>query len=97
VATLATVQTTDTWTTGMGAQALFAVAGLTQPEIFAPCNPSGSDAYYRMDHRDGVDGTPTGIQMPPLVTHQVDTDGVAMIAAWLNDLPQCSAATAATQ
>ena len=39
-----------------------------------------------MDHRDGVDGTPAGMQMPPEITHKVDTDGVAMIAAWLNGL-----------
>jgi hypothetical protein len=90
VSTLTSVQTTDTWTTGMGASSLFAVAGLTQPKIFDPCNPNGSDAYYRMDHRDGVDGIPTGIQMPPKITHKVDTDGVAMIAAWLDGLPQCS-------
>ena len=48
-----------------------------------------------MDHRDGVGGTADGIQMPPIITHQVDTDGVAMIAAWLNGLSQCSATTAA--
>jgi hypothetical protein len=89
VGTLASVMTTDTWTTGMGVNANFQVVGLTNPKDFAPCNPAGSSAYYRMDHRDGVDGAPTGTQMPPAVTHKVDTDGVAMIAAWLNGLSQC--------
>ena len=42
---------------------------LTNPQIFTPCNPDDSAAYYRMDHRDGVDGTPGGMQMPPEVTH----------------------------
>jgi hypothetical protein len=89
VGTLASVMTTDTWTTGMGVNANFQVVGLTTPKDFAPCNPAGSSAFYRMDHRDGVDGTPTGTQMPPAVTHKVDTDGVAMLAAWLNGLSQC--------
>jgi hypothetical protein len=90
VATLASVMTTDTWTTGMGVNANYPVVGLTDPKDFAPCDPAGSSAYYRMDHRDGVDGAPTGTQMPPNITHQVDTDGVATIAAWLNSLSQCS-------
>ncbi len=89
VATLTSVMTTDTWTTGMGVNANFPVTGLTNPEDFAPCDPADSSAYYRMDHRDGVDGTPTGTQMPPAITHKVDTDGVATIAAWLNGLSQC--------
>jgi hypothetical protein len=93
-ATLASVMTTDTWTTGMGVNANFPVVGLTNPKDFAPCNPTGSSAYYRMDHRDGVDGAPTGTQMPPKITHQVDTDGVAMISAWLDGLSQCSAGAA---
>lgn len=97
VATLASVQTTNTWTTGVGVNALFQVAGLADPSplIFAPCDPDDSAAYYRMDHRDDVDGTPEGTQMPPEVTHKVDTDGVAMIAAWLNGLSQCGTTTAA--
>ena len=94
VATLASVQTTDAWTTGMGVNANFPITGLPIP-LFAPCDPDDSAAYYRMDYRDGVDGTPAGTQMPPEVTHKVDTDGVAMIAAWLDGLSQC-AATAAT-
>jgi hypothetical protein len=93
VGTLASVMTTDTWTTGMGVSANYPVTGLTNPKDFAPCDPAGSSATYRMDHRDGVDGAPTGTQMPPKITHKVDTDGVAMIAAWLNGLSQCSGTT----
>ncbi len=95
VATLASVETTPTWTTGMGVGSFFAIPGVTNPQVFAPCDPGGSTAYYRMDHRDGVDGTPAGIQMPPEVTHQVDSSGVAMLAAWLNSLPQCTATNSA--
>ncbi len=93
VGTLASVMTTDTWTTGMGVNANFPVTGLTNPKDFEPCSPANSSAYYRMDHRDGVDGAPTGTQMPPTITHKVDADGAAMIAAWLNGLPQCTSGT----
>ncbi len=95
VAKLASVAATPTWTTGMGVSSEFALPGVTNPQIFAPCNPNGSTAYYRMNHRDGVDGTPVGVQMPPEVTHAVDSTGLAMLAAWLNGLSQCSATTAA--
>jgi hypothetical protein len=90
VATLASVMTTDTWTTGMDVSANYPVVGLTNPKDFAPCNPAGSSSYFRMDHRDGVDGAPTGTQMPPQTTHRVDTDGVALVGAWLDGLSQCS-------
>ncbi len=89
VATLTSPQTTDTWTTGVGVRANFAIAGLTSPQIFTPCDPDHSAAYYRMDHRDGVDGVLSGTQMPPIVSHEIDTDGVALVAAWLNGFPQC--------
>jgi hypothetical protein len=94
VATLASVETTQTWTTGVGADAYFHIPGeATNRQIFAPCDPDDSIAYYRMNRRDGVDGTPGGVQMPPEITHQVDTSGVALIAAWLDSLPQCSSTT----
>jgi hypothetical protein len=89
VATLTSPQTTNTWTTGVGKPANFAVTGLTSPQIFTPCDPAHSAAYYRMDHRDGVGGVMAGTQMPPIVSHQIDTDGVALVAAWLNGFPQC--------
>ena len=91
VGTLASVMTTDTWTTGMGVHANFPVTGLTNPKNFAPCDPDHSSSYYRMNRRDGVDGTPSGVQMPPKITHKVDAEGVALIGAWLSGLSQCSA------
>jgi hypothetical protein len=93
VATLASAQTTDTFTTGIGGHPLYPVTGVTLPEIFTPCDPDDSAGYYRMNHRDGVDGTPTETQMPPIVSHKVDPDGVALVAAWLNSFPQCTSAT----
>jgi hypothetical protein len=90
VAALTSPQATDTWTTGVGKPAIYQITGVDAPQIFTPCDPAHSAAYYRMDHRDGVDGTMMGTQMPPIVSHQVDTDGVALVAAWLNGFPQCS-------
>jgi hypothetical protein len=94
VATLTSPQTTDAYTTGVGQSSFFTPPGVAQPLLFAPCDLPDSAAYYRMNHRDGVDGTPSKTQMPPIVSHQVDTDGVALVAAWLQDFPQCSAADA---
>lgn len=93
VATLASAQTTDTWTSGVGVRANFPITGVSAPQILTPCDPDHSATYYRMSHRDGVDGTMTGTQMPPIVSHKVDPDGVALVAAWLNSFPQCPSTT----
>jgi len=94
VATLGSAQTTDTWTTGVGVRANFPITGASAPQILTPCDPDHSATYYRMSHRDGVGGTVTGTQMPPIVSHKVDPDGVALVAAWLNGFPQCPSTTA---
>ena len=94
-AALATVADTDTWNTAMGVNASFSVPGVKNPKVLAPCDPASSAAYYRMSVRDGVDGIDTGQQMPPIITHQPDPDGLAAIAAWLNEQPQCTQAAAA--
>jgi hypothetical protein len=90
VATLGSVQTTDAWRTGMNVNAYFAVPGVEQAQIFAPCSPANSAAYYRMSQRDGITTTYVGSQMPPIATHKTDPTGLAIIAAWLND-QQCPA------
>jgi hypothetical protein len=89
VASLTSPQATDTWTTGMNVHANYQITGVNAPQIFTPCDPDHSAAAYRMNHRDGVAGTPDGTQMPPIISHQVDTDGVALVTAWLNAFPQC--------
>ena len=91
VAALTSPQATDTWTTGVGVSAYYSPPGVAQPQIFAPCDPGSSVSYYRMGHRDGVGDAGTGTQMPPIISHQVDSDGLATIAAWLNGFPQCAA------
>jgi hypothetical protein len=84
VATLATVQSTDTWTTGVNQPTRFFVEpGQTTTLRFAPYDAGASCAYYRPSLRDGVNGTTSGYQMPPIATHKVDEAGVALIAQWI--------------
>jgi hypothetical protein len=86
IATLTSVQTTDTWTTGWGQQTTgFPIPGQAVTYRFEACNVAASAAYYRPDHRNGVNGTPNGTQMPPIDTHKVDDAGVALVAAWINE------------
>ena len=49
------------------------------------CNVGASSALLPGGHRDGVDGTPYGTQMPPIDTHKVDEAGLAQVAAFIND------------
>jgi uncharacterized repeat protein (TIGR03806 family) len=56
--------------------------GLPTPRIIAPGNAGSSVLVARMDRRDG-DG------MPPLGSSLVDTDGVALVTAWVNSLANC--------
>jgi hypothetical protein len=82
VATLSTVETTDTWTTGWNvATRGFALV----PERLAQCSTAESCVYYRMNHRDGLDDAATGTQMPPIDSHEIDEQGLATVAAWINE------------
>ena len=84
VATLATVQSTDTWTTGVNQTTrFFEIPGDTTTLRLAPGDAGASCTYYRMSHRDGLDGADAGTQMPPLDSHKIDDAGVALIAQWI--------------
>lgn len=50
----------------------------------APGNVANSAVHWLASHRDATD--PNG-QMPPIATHQIDTQGVASVAAWIDALP----------
>jgi hypothetical protein len=92
VATLASVQATGVYTTGWNVQTQgFLIPGATTTYRLHACDTASSCAYYRPDHRDGVDGTPGGVQMPPIDSHKVDDVAVAQIAAWINE--GCDAGT----
>ena len=83
VAQLATVQTTDTYTTGWGLEtAGYDIPGVPITYRLEACDIDASAAYYRPAHRDGPEAG-YGIQMPPIDTHRVDDAGVAQIAAWI--------------
>ncbi len=50
----------------------------------APGNVANSAVHWLASHRDATN--PNG-QMPPIATHQIDTQGVASVAAWIDALP----------
>jgi hypothetical protein len=84
VATLASVQSTDAWLTGVGQPSYLTPAGATEPPIlFAPGDAGASLALQRMATRTGVGDAAIGIQMPPIDTHEVDDAGVSVIAQWI--------------
>lgn len=83
VGQLGSVKATDTYTTGWNQLTTGYKTEVT--ERIASCNTANSCIYYRATHRDGIGGAPTGTQMPPIDTHQVDTTGVAAIAAWIDE------------
>jgi hypothetical protein len=84
VATLATVQTTDTWTTGVNqATRAFQIPGESATLRLAPGDAGASCAFYRMSHRDGFDDVINQTQMPPLDSHKVDEAGVTTISTWI--------------
>ncbi len=92
VSTLATVETTDTYTTGWNVPTVaYQIPDASTTYRFHACDLGESAAYYRSSLRDGVDGG--GTQMPPIDTHRVDEGGIAEIAAWINE--DCDAQTEA--
>jgi hypothetical protein len=85
-ASLASVQTTDTYTTGWNMQTqTFQIPDAGTTYRFHACDVPSSAAYYRADRRTGVNGTPQGVQMPPYVSHVVDDADMAMLAAWIDE------------
>ena len=85
VADLASVATTDAFKTGVDQPAGFSIPGVASTRRIATCDPQSSCVYYRMTHRDGVDGAPSGTQMPPLASHKVDDWGASVIRAWIEE------------
>jgi hypothetical protein len=85
VGTLATEKSTDAYTTGWNVVTQnFSIPGVSTTYRFHSCDVGASASYYRADERDGVDGTATGVQMPPLVSHLVDAVDVAAMQTWIN-------------
>lgn len=86
VATLASVPSTDVYTTGWDQMTkAFFIPGATSTYRLLQCNTAQSAAYYRADHRDGVDGIADQTQMPPIDSHKVDSTAMAQLAAWINE------------
>jgi len=54
--------------------------GLNNPKVIIPQDVTNSMVHFRMN------STQTGIEMPPLAKDVVDTEGVQLIADWINSL-----------
>ncbi|HEY8086360.1 MAG TPA: hypothetical protein VIF09_00895 [Polyangiaceae bacterium] len=84
VSTLASVKATNAYTTGWNVTTNnYNIPNVTPSYRIHACDLASSCAYYRPDHRDGVNGAQLGTQMPPVDSHVVDVAGVAAIAAWI--------------
>ncbi|MDP8998484.1 MAG: hypothetical protein M3O46_00050, partial [Myxococcota bacterium] len=81
VATLTSVQATDTWTSAWNMAARFPI--LPSAMRLAQCSTTQSDVFYRMTHRDSSNDAASTGQMPKIDTHKVDSLGVGIIAAWI--------------
>jgi hypothetical protein len=92
VATLGSVQATDTWTTGWNQPTtMWELPDAAMTDRLQACSAATSAAYYRAARRDGVDGVPVNTQMPAIDTHRIDDAGLVLLAAWINE--GCDAGT----
>jgi hypothetical protein len=79
---VAAVASTDTYRTSVGKQSY--IASPTDPavalDLIAPGVPEQSAIVYRDRQRGST------LQMPPLATHLVDEQGVALVERWIREL-----------
>ncbi len=86
VATLGSVQATDTYTTGWNQPTgAYQIPLAPTTYRFHACDVGESAGYYRPSVRDDQNGVGSGNQMPPIDTHMVDDAGLAILAAWINE------------
>ncbi len=85
IADLGSVQSTDTWKTAVGMPSNFQPDSSSMMLLIAPSDIADSAVYFRAAHRDAPDAG-TRYQMPPVETHVVPTDGVALLAAWIQSM-----------
>ena len=85
VADLGSVQTTDAWKTAVGKPSDFQPSSDSAMLLIAPGDIDNSAIYFRDSHRDAP-GSGTNYQMPPVDTHVVPSDGVALVAAWIQSM-----------
>jgi hypothetical protein len=88
VASMATVQATDTWNTAVGQPLELLNDGFVPPRPMlriTPGDPSSSAIPYRASMRDVDPSQPN--QMPPIDTHVVPDAGIAVINAWIQSMP----------
>jgi hypothetical protein len=79
VGRLQSVQSTDTWITGVN-QPLKSFNAPGFVERIAAGNSGESAAHYRMGQRDNLSA------MPPIDSHVVDEAGLSLVGAWIDSL-----------
>ena len=85
VGDLASVQSTDTYQTGWNEKTFgFQIPDESPSYRIHACDAPSSCVVYRASRRTGVDGTPYGVQMPPIDSHRVDDADLATVAAWID-------------
>jgi hypothetical protein len=78
VASLASLEETSTYQSAVGVKNQLVLDGVTA--LIEPGDAGASAIYVRMNLRGGAQ------QMPPLGTEEVDGDGLAVLAAWIDEL-----------
>ena len=80
----ASAQQTDAWITGYRVPSTLAPGGFEAGTFLrlAPRDPSRSAVAWTASRRDGV------TQMPPIATHLVDQNDVALLGMWIDELPE---------
>jgi hypothetical protein len=81
----ARIEDTDLFRTAINVPSAFVPAAGGGPWYrIRPLDDARSTLYYRIDVRNGLAGG--GEQMPPIVTHQIDPAGRALIDAWIGSM-----------
>jgi hypothetical protein len=84
VGQLASVTSTDTYRTAVNVPSAFQPSGQSGFMRIKPHDPAHSCITFRDSTRDQ---NGEGNQMPPIDTHAVDTNGVALVTNWIDAMP----------
>jgi hypothetical protein len=85
VARMDSVQSTDAWLLAVGQPSMWQPNPGANMLRIDPGNVANSAIYFRDSHRDAP-GAGTLYQMPPIDTHVVPQDGVALVGAWIRSM-----------
>ena len=84
VESMAAVEDTATWNTAVNDSSNFQPTATSDMLLIDPGNPGNSSIVFRDSTRDDAG---QGFQMPPIDTHVVPDAGVAVVSAWISEIP----------